>query len=156
MEDSTGDIVLLLGLADALDENTNLLKLGRVRVHLDPPIYTANARTTNGSFTQLLRLASGVIELRNTANGMGVDVWVDANSSTLRVAIRLNTSITGALPTLLHANITLDNWRLGKVQVHIGFLPCLQPCPVDELSVSCLQSCMSMCAHAKCTTTNAI
>lgn len=38
VEASTGDLVLLLGLADALDENSNLLKLGIIRVVLEPPL----------------------------------------------------------------------------------------------------------------------
>ena len=41
VEASTGDLVLLLGLADALDENSNLLKLGIVRVRLEPRLDTA-------------------------------------------------------------------------------------------------------------------
>jgi hypothetical protein len=64
-----GDVVLLIGKTDAWDENSSLLKLGRVRLKVSPLSLTP--------FRQTLRLRSGdiVIEL----GGVRLNVWVDAN-----------------------------------------------------------------------------
>lgn len=40
---TSADLMLSVGLADALDENSNLLKLGLVRISLDPPLHTGPA-----------------------------------------------------------------------------------------------------------------
>ena len=79
VERSTSDVMLSIGLADALDENSNLLKLGLVRVQLDPPLDTSKA------FNQTLRLSTATVEIR--ADDVHIFAWVDANTSTVRVTI---------------------------------------------------------------------
>ena len=79
VERSTSDLLLSVGLADALDENSNLLKLGLVRVQLDPPLDTSTG------FNQTLRLSTATVEIR--VDGVALDIWVDANTSTVRVTV---------------------------------------------------------------------
>jgi len=71
-----GDIVLLPAKSDAWSENGQLLKLGRVRLRLEP-----NPFTRQGVFTQTLRLAAGDVQILNGGN-MARN-WVDANSTPL-------------------------------------------------------------------------
>jgi hypothetical protein len=61
--EQNGGIVLLIAKTDAWSENGQLLKLGRVRVDLDP-----NPFTNSASFTQTLKLETGDVELRAGSN----------------------------------------------------------------------------------------
>ncbi len=70
--EQNGDIVLLLAKSDTWSENGQLLKLGRVRVKLTP-----NPFVTSNSFTQILKLESGEVQL--TAGKNTARIWVDAN-----------------------------------------------------------------------------
>lgn len=84
VESTTGDLVLTLGLADALDENSNLLKLGIVRVRFDPPL------NPSGPFNQTLVLSAATIDL-NVSLGSGsaaIAVWVDATTSDIRIRVK--------------------------------------------------------------------
>jgi hypothetical protein len=81
VETSTGDLMLNLGLADALDENSNLLKLGLIRVRLQPAL-----NTTGGRFNQTLVLSSATINIQD-GNGVNLAVWVDASTSTVRISV---------------------------------------------------------------------
>ncbi|HVS73265.1 MAG TPA: DUF5703 domain-containing protein [Phycisphaerae bacterium] len=80
--EQSGDILLLLAKSDAWAETGNLLKLGRVRIHLDP-----NPFTTATDFSQTLHLENGTIELRSGDNS--VRVWIDANHPVLHVDAHL-------------------------------------------------------------------
>ena len=85
---ATGDVKLLLALADALDENSNLLKLGTVAVRLKPPLFLAatnsasdigGAATTTTDFNQTLVLSTATVEV--SVGDVQLSVWVDANTS---------------------------------------------------------------------------
>ncbi|MGC9942680.1 MAG: DUF5703 domain-containing protein [Verrucomicrobiota bacterium] len=91
-----GDIVLLIAKSDAWSENGQMLKLGRVRLNLDP-----NPFTNSAAFTQTLKLESGDVELRAGSNS--VRIWVDANHPVLHVQVQ-----TGA-PVQVKA--TSEVWR---------------------------------------------
>ena len=77
------DLLLTLGLADAFDENSNLLKLGRLRVRAQPSFCGDDGGV---NFTQSLVLSTGTVTVRS-ATGAHADVWVDAASSKVRVSI---------------------------------------------------------------------
>ncbi len=79
----TADLMLSLGLADALDENSNLLKLGLLRVRLQPPLNTTDAA---GGFNQTLALGSATVTIRD-GNGVTLAIWVDAITSTVRISV---------------------------------------------------------------------
>src|SRR6478752_5499757 len=78
VEESTGDVLLLIAKSDAWDENSINLKLGRVRVSLTPNPFTAGTpfRQTLDLRTASVLIAGGSFRLR---------VWVDANHSVIRV-----------------------------------------------------------------------
>ncbi|MDZ4755924.1 MAG: DUF5703 domain-containing protein [Phycisphaerae bacterium] len=98
----TADGVLSMYLAksDAWDENARLLKLGLVRVQLDPPL------APDASFRQRLDLREGEIEIElDGSSHTSIRVRVDANHPQFIV------DITTGSPTTLLA--TLDHWRLA-------------------------------------------
>lgn len=97
--EQNGDIVLLLAKGDAWSENTQLLKLGRVRVSLSP-----NPFVGNQAFTQTLHLENGQIEIGAGKNA--VSIWVDANHPIVRVVAKT------AKPVIIKA--VSEVWRTQK------------------------------------------
>jgi len=79
--EANGDVVLLLSKTDAWSENGELLKLGRVRIHLSPAAFTASP-----DFRQVLRPRQGEIDLRG-ARHTTARIWVDANAPVLHVEL---------------------------------------------------------------------
>jgi hypothetical protein len=84
--EQNGDIVLLIAKSDAWSENGQLLKLGRVRVSLEP-----NPFKNSVSFTQTLRLETGNVELRSGSNF--VRIWVDANHPVVHMQVQTETPV---------------------------------------------------------------
>src|SRR4029077_19008704 len=80
--EQNGDLVLLVAKADAWTELGKLVKLGRVRIKLNPNPF---AGATN--FTQVLKLENGSIELKSGENT--VRVWIDANHPVMHVETHL-------------------------------------------------------------------
>ncbi|MGC4033134.1 MAG: DUF5703 domain-containing protein [Tepidisphaeraceae bacterium] len=74
-----GDLLLLVGKTDAWDENSSLVKLGRVRVTFDPPLNVA------AGFEQRLCVTEGVIRVR--AGDTRVTIWADAHRPAIRVRV---------------------------------------------------------------------
>ncbi|MBL8765004.1 MAG: hypothetical protein JNM07_12115 [Phycisphaerae bacterium] len=112
-----GDLVLLLSRADAWSETDRLLKLGRIRVHLEPNPFIA-ARASGGSgavetapFRQELNLREGRIDITAGARGAAdrgatIRVFVDARSPTVRIEGEC------AQPTTIVAR--LESWRRAR------------------------------------------
>ncbi|MGH7978939.1 MAG: DUF5703 domain-containing protein, partial [Limisphaerales bacterium] len=94
--EQNGDIVMLLAKADAWTELGKLVKLGRLRIHLEP-----NPFVGTGTFNQTLELENGSIEISNPDNA--VRIWVDANHPVMRITASLKE------PALFRANLEL--WR---------------------------------------------
>jgi hypothetical protein len=78
--ETNGDLVLLVAKSDAWSENGQLLKLGRVRVALDPNPFAGRA-----DFTQTLRLEEGAVTV--TAGRNIARIWVDANCPEAHVEV---------------------------------------------------------------------
>jgi alpha-L-fucosidase 2 len=99
----SGDLVFYLSKTDAWSENCRLLKLGRVRVKLDPPLDTVNA-----AFTQTLDPLSGLIriesksEVRNTS----IRFWIDAYHPLVQVDVESNQP--------LNFSATAEIWRTAR------------------------------------------
>ncbi len=86
--DSSDTLWLLVSHVDALDENTNLDKLGRVKIEaaLDFPA-NRMARVPTQAFKQEMHLPNATVSIDLT-NGVSIDVWVDATSDAVQVASR--------------------------------------------------------------------
>ena len=106
----TGDVIFYLSKSDAYsggepENGPALLKLGRVRLTLDPPLYTEGA-----TFKQKLDLATGSIRIQGAGGrrqGAGVrrDIrfWIDANQPVINVEIDSTEPCT--------AIVALESWR---------------------------------------------
>jgi len=95
-EDTTGDLLILIARTDSISEISRILKLGRIRIHLN------NSPFKNASdFTQRLNLRDGVINI--SARGSQLKVFVDSGSHVIHVRGNL------AKPTTISA--ALESWR---------------------------------------------
>ncbi|MHB8957930.1 MAG: DUF5703 domain-containing protein, partial [Pirellulaceae bacterium] len=106
-----GDLVFYIATTDAWDENGRLLKVGRVRIVLDPsPIIAA-------TFRQTLRLRDATLEAVWGDPGQEtlIRLWVDANHPVI------HTTVESFQPVAATARIEL--WRTS-------------PTPLNELEVS--------------------
>ncbi len=95
-----GDLLFYISKTDAWDEHARLLKLGKVRVALEP-----NPFATGAPFRQELRLRQGevFIEAGQTNSRIQVRCWVDALHPTIHIETE------SANPIQLTAK--LENWR---------------------------------------------
>jgi len=94
-----GDLLFYVSKTDAWDENARLLKLGRIRVSLNPNPFIAGT-----IFRQELDLACGCIRI--SAADTKILLWVDANRPVVRVEIE------SARP--VETEVTLELWRTTK------------------------------------------
>ena len=80
--EKSGDVVFYISKTDAWDAHVRLLKLGRVRITLDPNPFVEGA-----PFQQTLKLRQGQIEITGGEGQAAVTlkVWVDANRPVVRV-----------------------------------------------------------------------
>lgn len=81
--EESGDLLFYIGKTDSWDDNCRLLKVGRVRIHLEP-----NPLSEDKYFRQTLRLSEGTIEILcgRGNNQVKLLVWVDANHPVIHVA----------------------------------------------------------------------
>ena len=77
--EKTGDLLFYIAKSDAWSENVRLLKLGRVRVRLNP-----NPFTPGQPFKQTLNLRTGEI-LIQSGSAAKLSLWVDANHPVIRI-----------------------------------------------------------------------
>jgi hypothetical protein len=103
-----GDLVLLIAKTDAWDAHCRLLKLGRVRVKLEPNPFAAGL-----AFRQTLNLRAGRVEIVAGPVGRAVRlrVWVDAHRPVVRVEADADRPLA--------ARAELEIWR-SKPQVLTG------------------------------------
>ncbi|NQT52862.1 hypothetical protein HQ576_12460 [bacterium] len=79
-----GDLLFYLSKTDAWDDNARLVKIGRVRIHLEPNPFAAGQ-----PFRQTLSLRDATLKVQ-AAEGprrTAVQVWVDANQPVIHVAV---------------------------------------------------------------------
>jgi len=100
-EEGTGSVCFYIGKTDSWDETGRLLKLGKVRVKVEPNPFGAGRK-----FSQKLNLRQAAVEV-TAGEGSGaarIRVWVDANLPVVRVKARVpGTSVVTA---------AVEPWRL--------------------------------------------
>jgi alpha-L-fucosidase 2 len=94
--EENGDLVFLIGKSDSFDEFNRLLKLGRIRIKTTPALIQPGQ-----SFSQVLHLADGVIEIKTSIANLRV--WVDANRPVIQV--------DGESTVPMTVQVLLENWR---------------------------------------------
>lgn len=95
-----GDLVFYLSKTDAWSENNRLLKLGRIRVSLEPSLLSGG-----DFFRQELRLTGGeiIVQAGSRSNPANLRVWVDAN----RPVVWLDVDS----PHPVQVRVQLEVWR---------------------------------------------
>ncbi len=101
-----GDLLLLLARNDTFSEACRLLKIGRVRLTLDPPL------AAEAGFTQTLHLREGAL-LLDYAGGH-LEVFVEAERPIVR--------IRGTLDAPRRARLTTEIWRNERRRLQGGEL----------------------------------
>jgi alpha-L-fucosidase 2 len=93
-----GDVCFYISKTDSWDESGRLLKLGRVRIHLDPGPFLGA-----GPFLQALSLRDATVTLKAGSGSAEtvLSVWVDAHSPTVRIEARVpgRTKVTAGFET---------------------------------------------------------
>lgn len=99
--EGNGDLVFYIGKTDAWGDNGRLLKVGRVRVTLDP-----RPRVEGVTFEQRLRLERGTMTVRfgEGEDAVRAEVWVDAQTPVIHV--------TAMGPEPMTATAAIELWRL--------------------------------------------
>ncbi len=99
-----GDILILLAKSDALDACARPVKLGQLRIRMEPSLVLPAT-----PFTQELNLKSGTIEIRSA--GAELDIWFDANNPAAHVEI---TSDSPRKVSVIHETWRNETTRLEK------------------------------------------
>jgi len=106
-----GDLLFYIGKTDSYSENVRLLKLGKVRVRLNP-----NPFEKASTFKQELDLKNGVIKISAATKSPDTSVdlrfWVDANNPVIRIAGNLSAETT--------VEVMLENWRTEPTKASAG------------------------------------
>ena len=94
-----GDLLFYLSRSGTFDENNAFLKLGRVRLHLDPNPFAGK------NFRQKLNLKDGSVYVRSDNDGFSakVHVWVDVFNPVIRLAVNTNKQV--------EATAWYESWR---------------------------------------------
>jgi hypothetical protein len=98
--EESGDLLFYIGKTDSWDDNSRLLKLGRVRVRFNPNPYLKSR-----AFLQTLRLQDAGIEVRfgEGEERVEIRVWADANHPVIHVAAEGNHPV--------EATASIELWR---------------------------------------------
>ncbi len=104
-----GELLVYLARAGCFDENGALLKLGRVRVKIEP-----NPFTFDGFFQQELKLREGLVEIRagrGETPEVTVRIWVEVHRPVAHVEIDAtrDVSATAIYETWRHEDMVLPN-----------------------------------------------
>ncbi len=99
--EENGDLVFYLSKTDTWSENGQLLKLGKIRVSLNPNPFIKE------SFLQELKLEQGEIVVNYGLSK--ITLWVDANHPTVQIDIDSKTAI--------NAQVSFETWRKARRQL---------------------------------------
>ena len=100
-----GDVLFYVGKSGCFDENNSLLKLGRVRLTLDP-----NPFAEGQTFVQKLCLEDGYVQLYGDNYASQIDIWIDVYNSIIHVDGNLSQSsmVTAAFESWRYENHNLS------------------------------------------------
>jgi len=104
--EENGDLVFYISKTDSWGDNGRLLKVGRVRIHLDPATLPSAS-----AFRQQLSLRDATMNVRcgEGETAAALRLWVDANHPMIHV------TVDSARPRVATASIEL--WRTGQEEL---------------------------------------
>jgi hypothetical protein len=99
----SGDLLFYIARADSWGDNGRLLKVGRVRVHCEPPLWHEGM-----PFEQTLRLQDATLAVRCGEGDQAatIQLWVEANRPIVQVV--------AAGPTPFTATASIELWRTER------------------------------------------
>ncbi|MDP4290925.1 MAG: DUF5703 domain-containing protein [Bacteroidota bacterium] len=100
-----GDLLMYAAQSGAFDENNEMLKMGRFRIHFSP-----NPFDSTGTFKQELKLQQGYIEItgKNTqAGAVMVRLWVETNRPVIHIDSKSDQP--------LNTTVSYETWREKNV-----------------------------------------
>ena len=102
--EESGDLLFYIGKTDLWDDNSRLLKLGRVRVRFSP-----DPRVMSKTFVQTLRLSEAAVDVRygEGVDALSVRVWADANHPVVHVLAEGRRQV--------EATASIELWRTEPV-----------------------------------------
>ena len=111
-----GSVALLFGRSDVFTGDVQAVKLGRLRIELEPNPFRrffvpSLPGSRAGNFSQTLDLDSGLLSIR--AGGVELRVWSDMNA--LGSSDSIHIEIAGHSPVT--ATVYVDSWRLETREV---------------------------------------
>ncbi len=132
VEAKTGDLLFYIGRTDSLSEISRILKLGGIRIHLDPnPFLGAK------DFKHVLSLHDGRIDV--SGNGAKLSLYVDTQSNTIRVKGNspVPSTVTATVICWRNAARTLPkNEQISAWSVHDAPFPLVESADVFESELS--------------------
>eukprot|EP01052_Picozoa_sp_SAG31_P034324 SAG31_NODE_3997_length_3678_cov_2.098351_2_plen_658_part_00 len=112
-----GSVALLLGRSDVFTGMHQPLKLGRLRIELDPNpfagLFPPGASPRPGLFSQELDLQCATVNI--TAGHVAITVWSDINAVGSADSVHVQIT-TGAVPTSV--SVSIDSWRTEPSNVN--------------------------------------
>jgi hypothetical protein len=110
--ESNGDLVFYLSKSDSWSPQQELLKLGRIRMKMDPPLIAEGS-----TFKQELDLQSGAIRIQSAIGNRqsAIRFWIDANHDVVNVEIKDSEVFT--------AQVMLEPWRVPNTKLYGGAVP---------------------------------
>jgi hypothetical protein len=112
--EQSGDLLFYIGKTDLWDDNSRLVKLGRVRLKFSP-----NPFPEEPDFLQTLRLRDGTVEVRWGRGGheLRAEVWADANHPVVHVSVESRRAVgaTASIELWRTAPLTLPSIEVSDV-----------------------------------------
>jgi hypothetical protein len=112
-----GDLVFYLSKSDSWSAEQELLKLGRIRVKMNPPLVAEGS-----SFKQELDLKTGTIRVSSTLDPRHstpatrhLNFWIDANQNVVNLEAESSEAFT--------AQVLLEPWRIPGERLYGGAVP---------------------------------
>ncbi|MGB9765843.1 MAG: DUF5703 domain-containing protein [Candidatus Saccharicenans sp.] len=104
--EESGDLLFYIGKTDSWDDNCRLLKVGRVRIKLNP-----NSLARSKTFKQVLNLGDGAIEISLGEGDKRVDLhlWVDANHPVVQVEAKSKSPV--------ETTASIELWRTERYEL---------------------------------------
>ncbi|HEX5790593.1 MAG TPA: DUF5703 domain-containing protein [Luteolibacter sp.] len=122
-----GELFFLIGRAGCRDENGSLLKLGRVRLQIDPSPFAADAE-----FRQELRLQDGQVWIhaaRKDGNSADIRLWVEIDRPVVHAEVHTSqaSKVEASYESWRHQRIELPNTgknlHRGQCLIHFDNYP---------------------------------
>lgn len=100
--EQNGDILFYIGTTDAFDEYCRLLKLGKIRISMEP-----NLLLQGNGFEQILDMYDGILSVKNDV--LLMNVWIASKSNQIVVEVKSDVEVK--------LSVQMELWRKKSYEV---------------------------------------